>query len=83
MKRTGRVKKCLYHDRLFWKEIRAFDFVYLIIDKGYSLHFESYPPSMNFENNKSALLNAVFVSEAVQELIDSGRVVQHHLLLLA
>ena len=73
---TGRVKKSLYHNRSFWKEIGAFDFVYSIIDKGYSLHFESYPPSMQFGNNKSALLNADFVSEAVLELIDSGRVVQ-------
>ena len=31
---------------------------------------------MQFGNNKSALLNAVFVSEALQELIDPGRVVQ-------
>ena len=62
----GRVKKSLYLNWLFLKEIGDFDFVYSIIDKGYSLHFESYPPSMQFGNNKSVLLNAAFVSEAVR-----------------
>lgn len=47
-----------------------------MIKNGYSLDFEIHPPSKHFENNKSAMLNDNFVSDTVQDLVESGRVIQ-------
>jgi hypothetical protein len=73
---TNRIKKSLFHNRSYWKEIDTYDSIFSIIENGYSLDFVSYPPSMQFGNNKSAMANAQFVSEEVLELADSGRIVQ-------
>lgn len=75
---TGRVKKSLFHNLHFWKEIDVYDSVFSMIKNGYSLDFEIHPPSKHFENNKSAMLNDNFVSDAVQDLVESGRVIQVH-----
>lgn len=75
---TGRVKKSLFHNLHFWKEIDVCDSVFSMIKNGYSLDFEIHPPSKHFENNKSAMLNDNFVSDAVQDLVESGRVIQVH-----
>lgn len=41
---TGRVKKSLFHNLHFWKEIDVYDSVFSMIKNGYSLDFEIHPP---------------------------------------
>lgn len=72
----NRVKKSLHQHLNYWEKIDTYDSILSIIRNGYSLPFHSQPPYVEFKNNKSALLNHDFVSEAVQELFVSGRVVQ-------
>eukprot|EP00105_Crassostrea_gigas_P045702 XP_019929850.1 PREDICTED: uncharacterized protein LOC105346055 isoform X2 [Crassostrea gigas] len=69
---TGRVKKSLFHNLQFWKEIDVYDSFFSMIKNGYSLDFEIHPPLKHFENNKSAMLNDNFVSDAVQDLVESA-----------
>lgn len=40
---TGRVKKSLFHNLHFWKEIDVYDSVFSMIKNGYSLDFEIHP----------------------------------------
>ena len=72
----NRIKKSLFRNLKFWEKVCTYDSVLNIIKNGYSLPFMSQPPTMHLRNNKSALNNESFVSETVQELLDSGRVVQ-------
>ena len=62
----GRLKSALH----FWREeIKAPHSILSIIEQGYKIEFLTEPPSMSFLNNKSALQQKTFVSEAVGELL--------------
>ena len=59
-----------------WIKIGADQFVIDTIKNGYVIPFVANPPSMFYNNNKSALRNSEFVCQAVAELLKSGCVVQ-------
>ncbi|KAK3092944.1 hypothetical protein FSP39_009169 [Pinctada imbricata] len=69
-----RVKKNLFRNLYYWRNIDSYGNVLSMIENGYSIPFAKEPPNMYQKNNKSALSNADFVSEAVLELVQSGRV---------
>ena len=61
----------------FWSlTLGANDFILRVIDKGYTIPFITVPQNAFFDNNRSALMHADFVLEAIQELLLSGSVVQ-------
>ena len=63
----------LWKNAKFWiGEIEASQFVVDIVTHGYRLPFLAFPPTVCARNHKSAFEHADFVSEAIQELIDSG-----------
>ena len=65
----GRLRK----NSKFWiDELEASQFVTDIITHGYRLPFLAFPPAVCARNHKSAFEHADFVSEAIQELVDSG-----------
>ncbi|XP_048776627.2 uncharacterized protein LOC125680870 isoform X2 [Ostrea edulis] len=59
-----------------WEEIGAFQYILKIVHSGYEIPFVSIPPSMNFRNNKSAQINADFVTSEISQLIKAGCVVE-------
>ena len=60
----------------FWKRIRTPSFILNVIERGYLLPFVSFPEPAVFKNNRSSLSHAEFVEEAIQDLVESGRVVE-------
>ena len=57
----------------YWENvIKAPPSVLNIINSGYVIDFESEPPPIWMNNNKSALKNKTFVDEAVKELLSLG-----------
>ena len=68
----GNLKKHLR----FWKDVGAPQFILNVIESGYKLPFTSIPASVNIRNNRSARLHAQFVEDAINELCQSGRVVE-------
>ena len=60
----------------FWKSINANDFIIDTIFNGYKIPFYSLPPVSFSKNNKSALLESKFVSEAIRDLLDRGLVTE-------
>ena len=46
-----------------------------VFENGYKIPFKSTPKLAEFKNNKSALLNDSFVSDSIQELLRTKRVV--------
>ena len=68
----GRLKKHV----LFWEKIGANQFVIDTLTHGYKIHFLQTPPMSVSKNNRSALENISFVSEAVDELLRNGCVVK-------
>ena len=54
----------------------ANDFILWVIDKEYAIPYITFPQNAFFDNNNSALMQADFLLEAIQELILSGSVVQ-------
>ena len=60
----------------FWKRIGAPRFILYVIERGYLLPFLSLPEPAAFPNNRSSLIHADFVEEAIGELVDSDRVVK-------
>ena len=71
------VKGNLKNHIFFWRSrLDASSFVLDTIEKGYVIPFIDHPPSMYKGNNRSALSNAEFVNEAVNELVSLGCVVQ-------
>ena len=64
----GRLKSKLS----FWQTIQANPVVLNIIENGYSIPFVTKPPRKFNKNNRSALANASFVSEAVADLLNKG-----------
>ncbi len=60
----------------FWKRIGAPEYILSGIRDGYRLPFVQFPPRKDIKNNKSASMHSVFVQEAINELITSGRVLE-------
>ena len=60
----------------FWKDIGANDFILDTIENGYKLPLIQTPEPAVFKNNKSALANPEFVTEAIQELVSTNRVLE-------
>ena len=60
----------------YWEKIGASSFVVDTIKNGYVIPFLEPPCKSFFENNKSAINNSEFVTEAISELVNSGCVVQ-------
>ena len=70
------VKSRLKKNLQFWKNIGAYPFILNVIEHGYKIPFESIPPKLHNNNNKSALENKDFVSKAILELLDKNLIVQ-------
>ena len=66
----GDVKKNLG----FWRSFSAPNFILATVEKGYKLPFGSLPLAVRLRINKSALLHADVVDQAVLELVNSDRV---------
>lgn len=64
----------------FWKKIGTSKFILSVISEGYRLPFIQTPPGRDMPNNKSAFEHCNFVSEAIRELLLSGRVLEVPLL---
>ncbi len=47
-----------------------------VIQEGYKIPFINVPSTAHLRNNKSALIHAEFVQEAISELIESHRVIK-------
>ena len=63
----------LWENSKFWiYELEGSQFVIDIITHGYHLPFLAFPPAVCARNHKSAFEHADFVSEAIQELVDSS-----------
>ena len=60
----------------FYKEIGANKNVLDVKENGYKIPFISTPKPAEFKNNKSALLNDSFVSDSIQELLRTKRIVE-------
>ena len=70
------VKGRLKRNVNFWKDIGANDFILDTIENGYKLPLIQTPEPAVFKNNKSALANPEFVTEAIQELVSTNRVLE-------
>ena len=70
------VKGRLKRNVNFWKVIGANDFILDTIENGYKLPLIQTPEPAVFKNNKSALANPEFVTEAIQELVSTNRVLE-------
>ena len=64
----GRLKKHLS----FWRSIGSSEFVLDVIEKGYKIPLYSMPDQKICKNNRSALLEPEFVTEAIGDLLDRG-----------
>ena len=53
----------------FWKLISAPDFIIDTTERGYKILFISTPVPAKFKNNRSALNNSAFVTEAINDLL--------------
>ena len=56
----------------FWENIGASNWVLKILKEGYALLFVKQPPKVRFQNNKSALSAAEFVTKEIKDLLKSG-----------
>ena len=70
------VKGNLRRNFEFWKHIGAPSFILNVIERGYLLPFVSFPEPVVFKNSRSSLSHAEFLEEAIQDLAESGRVVE-------
>jgi len=64
------VKDRLKEHVQFWRNIGTTNFILDIIENGYKIPLYSTPPRSINRNNKSALAEAEFVKEAIQDLLD-------------
>ena len=58
----------------FWKRIGTPSFILNVIEREYLSPFVSFPEPAVFKNNRSSLSHADFVEDAIQDLVESGRV---------
>ena len=56
----------------FWESIGASNWILKILREGYALPFVKQPPKVRFQNNKSALSSAEFVTSEIKGLLNSG-----------
>jgi len=68
----GRLQKRL----IFWEQLGANNFVLDTIKNGYKLPFVHIPRESYKKNNKTALDNSSFVSNTINELLDSGSIIE-------
>ena len=68
----GRLRKHI----AFWEDIQAPAFIIECIQDGYKIPFFQTPPRASFANNRSALQHHAFVTDSINELLVSGRIVQ-------
>ena len=69
----GRLKNCVS----FWEDqLEASEFVMGIIRSGYRLPFIRLPPSVCMKNHQSAVRNAQFVSQSIQDLLYGNCVIE-------
>lgn len=69
---VGRLKSRLAQ----WELMGASDFILDTLRTGYKLPLIDTPPPRDFKNNKSALRNRDFVDSAIDELLQSGRILK-------
>ena len=74
------VKGNLRKNLEFWQRIGTPNFIPNVIERGYTLPFLSLPEPAAFKNNRSSLILADLVEEAIRELVESGRVVEANVL---
>ena len=60
----------------FWYDIGAYRSVLDIIEHGYVIPFVEIPSPAWFRNNSSATRHADFVTKAIQELLEDGRIIE-------
>lgn len=70
------VKNRLRDHIQFWKDIGANQYILDCIYNGYKIPFYSLPDKSFSKNNRSALNEHEFVSEAINSLLDRGLIVQ-------
>ena len=70
------VKGRLKEHRAYWERIGCNKTILDILREGYRIPFYSTPPKNFNKNNKSALKHEGFVTSAIQELLDTGRIVE-------
>ena len=78
------VKGSLKNHLQFWHKIGANVSVIDVLENGYKVPLITLPKGAKFPNNHFALKNANFVTQAVEELLNTGRIkeVKTHLMLL-
>ena len=59
-----------------WKQIGAPEYIVQVIEHGYKIRLVHTPPPARFNNNKSALNNADFLTEAINELVAKNLVIE-------
>ena len=74
--KNNSVKSRLRQHVSYWKSIDASDFILDIIENGYVIPFKETPVRSVSKNNKSAVNNDSFVTQAISELVNSGCVVK-------
>ena len=74
-KSVGNIKGSLKKNIEFWRNIGASEFVLSTIEFGYKTPFYETPESSFSKNNKSALDHKEFVSEAIEDLLKKGLVI--------
>ena len=70
------VKGRLQENIAFWQNIGASNWLLRVIREGYSLPFVELPEVKFFQNHKSALCNAEFVSPEISKLLKLGALVE-------
>ena len=70
------VKGSLRNHLDFWLKINSNQYVIDVIKNGYKLPLITEPEPCHLKNNKSSLENPNFVKQAIQELLDSGSIVE-------
>ena len=71
------VKGNLKNNLQFWKTIGASRYILDVVEHGYRLPFAHVPPEpIWLKNNKSAFVHRKFVHEAIEELLQSDRVIE-------
>ena len=70
-------KEIIVKDRLrkhidFWKRIGANQFILDTIENGYKIPFYSTSQKCFLSNNKSALVESIFVRQSISDLLDKG-----------
>ena len=69
-----RVKGRLRENIEYWKDIGCNDAIMDVIREGYRIPFIDNPPGVVLRNNRSALEHKEFVTEAIKELLETGRI---------